>query len=143
MINISIRISKEMVNELIMAFQKTSKSGNAKKIRRILVLLDDGRGDGPDLIASQHRVGRATIYAWLKPLLLEGLAEFKQHKSSVINTILSEAIKLYRADFVAGFTLPNCSEFDGWQFFQAQHLRHRFAGLKLTAASDKYFELHT
>ncbi|MEZ4681336.1 MAG: BTAD domain-containing putative transcriptional regulator [Caldilineaceae bacterium] len=33
------------------------------------------------------------------------------------------AIDLYQADFLAGFTLPDCPDFDDWQAFQAESLR--------------------
>ncbi len=40
---------------------------------------------------------------------------------------LNEAISLYRDDFLTGFTLPDCPDFDEWQFFQAEALRQAFA----------------
>jgi len=36
---------------------------------------------------------------------------------------ISEAVELYRADFLGGFNLPNCPEFDEWQFFETEKLR--------------------
>src|SRR5262245_47595153 len=36
---------------------------------------------------------------------------------------LAEAIKLYRNDFLAGFSLRDSPEFDDWQFFQSEYLR--------------------
>ena len=38
-------------------------------------------------------------------------------------TALSEAIALYRDDFLTGFTLEDAPEFDDWQRFQAENLR--------------------
>ncbi len=40
---------------------------------------------------------------------------------------LIEAVDLYRDDFLRGFTLPDCPEFDEWQFFQRQELCNRLA----------------
>jgi DNA-binding SARP family transcriptional activator len=40
---------------------------------------------------------------------------------------LAEAVALYRADFMAGFTLPDSPEFDEWQFFQAESMRRDLA----------------
>jgi DNA-binding SARP family transcriptional activator len=40
---------------------------------------------------------------------------------------LNEAVKLYRDDFLAGFTLSGCPAFDEWQFFQTEGLRQVFA----------------
>ncbi len=42
---------------------------------------------------------------------------------------LSQAAKLYRDDFLAGFTLPDCPDFDEWQFFQREGLRSDLAGV--------------
>jgi predicted ATPase/DNA-binding SARP family transcriptional activator len=42
---------------------------------------------------------------------------------------LSQAAKLYRDDFLAGFTLPDCPDFDEWQFFQREGLRRDLAGV--------------
>src|SRR5262245_27571402 len=49
---------------------------------------------------------------------------------------LAEAAALYTADFLAGFTLPDCPEFDEWQFFQTESLRQSLAQLmdQLSAA---------
>lgn len=40
---------------------------------------------------------------------------------------LDEALDLYRDDFLAGFTLRDCPEFDQWQFMQADELRYLLA----------------
>lgn len=42
--------------------------------------------------------------------------------------VLGEAARLYRADFLAGFTLRDSPEFDDWQFFQTDSLRRELAG---------------
>ena len=41
--------------------------------------------------------------------------------------LLTEAATIYRADFLTGFTLPDCPDFDEWQFFQAEELRQTLA----------------
>lgn len=99
-------------------------------LRRELSLLNKALV-GDWLIADRETIGLSPNI-WIDVAEFENyLAESKQDKSSTINS-LSEVNNLYRADFVSGFTLPNCSEFDEWQFFQAQQLRHKFANsLKL------------
>lgn len=42
---------------------------------------------------------------------------------------LTEAAACYSDDFLAGFTLPDCPEFDEWQFFQSESLRQALAGV--------------
>jgi DNA-binding SARP family transcriptional activator/lipopolysaccharide biosynthesis regulator YciM len=41
---------------------------------------------------------------------------------------LSEAVALYRDDFLAGFSLRDSAAFDDWQFFQSEELRRELAG---------------
>ena len=40
---------------------------------------------------------------------------------------LHAALDLYKDQFLAGFTLPDCPEFNEWQFFEAQSLRQSLA----------------
>ncbi|MBV7334797.1 protein kinase [Chloroflexi bacterium TSY] len=40
---------------------------------------------------------------------------------------LTAAATLYQDDFLAGFTLTDCPEFDDWQFFEADGLRREYA----------------
>ncbi len=40
---------------------------------------------------------------------------------------LTEAAALYRDDFMQGFTLPDCPQFDEWQFFQTESYRQEMA----------------
>jgi predicted ATPase/DNA-binding SARP family transcriptional activator len=47
----------------------------------------------------------------------------------VTQSRLAEAATLYKDDFLAGFTLPDCPSFDDWQFFQREELRRLFASL--------------
>ena len=41
---------------------------------------------------------------------------------------LSEAVALYRDDFMAGFALRDSAAFDDWQFFEGEELRRELAG---------------
>ena len=41
---------------------------------------------------------------------------------------LEEAVTLYSDDFMAGFNLVGCREYEEWQFFQAEDLRGQLAG---------------
>ena len=40
---------------------------------------------------------------------------------------LTQAVQLYRADFLAGFSLPDSPQFDEWQYFTEQGLQRRCA----------------
>lgn len=43
--------------------------------------------------------------------------------------LLTEAVDLYQADFLAGFTLRDAPEFDDWQYFEAESLRQALASV--------------
>jgi len=43
-------------------------------------------------------------------------------------TALQEAVQLYRGDFMEGFSLPDSSTFDEWQFFQTDGYRQQLSG---------------
>lgn len=42
-------------------------------------------------------------------------------------SILTQAVALYRGDFLAGFSLRDSPAFDDWQFFEAESLRQEFS----------------
>jgi DNA-binding SARP family transcriptional activator len=42
-------------------------------------------------------------------------------------SVLEEAVALYKADLLAGFSLPDCLSFDEWLFFEAEGLRRSLA----------------
>jgi DNA-binding SARP family transcriptional activator/pimeloyl-ACP methyl ester carboxylesterase len=42
-------------------------------------------------------------------------------------SVLEEAVALYKADLLAGFSLPDCLSFDEWLFFEAEGLRKSLA----------------
>ncbi|MEM7344715.1 MAG: tetratricopeptide repeat protein [Chloroflexota bacterium] len=50
---------------------------------------------------------------------------------------LTEAATLYRDDFLTGFTLPDCPDYDEWQFFQTEGLRQQLA-----TALERLINLH-
>lgn len=50
---------------------------------------------------------------------------------------LAAAVALYEDDFLTGFTLSDCPEFDDWQFFQAESLRQ-----ELASALARLVQLH-
>ncbi len=61
------------------------------------------------------------------------LAESRMHAHPALETcpvclkLLTEAVSLYRGDFMAGFGLRDSANFDDWQFFQADSLRSDLA----------------
>lgn len=59
--------------------------------------------------------------------------------------LLEEAVGLYKADFLSGFSLPDSPQFDEWQFFEAENLRGALASTlrQLVAICETRGDLET
>lgn len=122
-----------MVKELTKALHKAYKSGDAKMIRRILVLLDYSGGDDPSTIASKHGIARSSLYAWLKQLLVEGLASLKPkwkggRKSKLNKTQKKQLCELIQAGPQAAGYVQGC-----WSGLLVQDLIWREFGVLYNA----------
>jgi DNA-binding SARP family transcriptional activator len=110
-------------------------SGGRAALRRALYSLNKAlAGDWLDI--DRDRVGLSRGKAtWLDvDQFRRHLAESKAHQHpadqvcAACVTPLTEAVALYRGDFLAGFGLRDSLNFDDWQFFQADALRRGLAG---------------
>ncbi|MDP9364030.1 MAG: AAA family ATPase [Chloroflexota bacterium] len=104
-------------------------------LRRTLSVLKKALGEG------SLDVDRASVgldwngHPWVDvDLFQRRLAERLAHRHPETETCpaclksLKEAVALYRGDFLAGFTLRDCPDFDDWRFFEAEDLRRGLAG---------------
>ena len=103
-------------------------------LRRTLSSLGNARGEGW-LLADRESVDLAHDAILVDVVGFEDLlAACKLHghpESEVCAECLpplTEAVGLYRDDFMAGFGLRDSVAFDDWQFFQAESLRRELAG---------------
>jgi DNA-binding SARP family transcriptional activator/tetratricopeptide (TPR) repeat protein len=78
---------------------------------------------GPALIVSRGSIALDRAATWCDVWEFERLAANGDLGS------LGEAADLYRDDFLAGFVLRGCPEFDDWQRFVAEDLRQRFGAV--------------
>ena len=86
----------------------------------------------------RERVGlRREAGFWLDVEQFQKLANCTNGTASCLE-VLTEAVTLYRDDFLTGFTLPNCPDFDEWQFFQTESLRQ-----SLALALERLVDLHS
>ncbi|CAG0935836.1 serine/threonine-protein kinase PknK [Thermoflexales bacterium] len=110
------------------------QSGARANLRRDLSTLKQLLGDHT-LHVDQSLVGlNPEADLWLDVGSFEaGLAAAQQHSHTnghvcaECTAALKAAVDLYNGDFMAGFSLPDCPEFDEWQFFETERLRHRLA----------------
>ncbi len=85
----------------------------------------------------RERVGlRREAGFWLDVEQFQRLAHSTTGPASRLET-LTEAVNLYRDDFLTGFTLPDCPDFDEWQFFQTEGLRQ-----SLASVTEQLIDLH-
>lgn len=85
-----------------------------------------------DLVGSDHvQADRETIgligNLWLDVHHSQQLITGLDPTAPAARERFSQAVSLYRGDFMTGFTLPDCPDFDEWQFFQSENLRQQFA----------------
>jgi DNA-binding SARP family transcriptional activator/pimeloyl-ACP methyl ester carboxylesterase len=79
---------------------------------RINVQLNPDAGLWLDVTTFQHHLDKASHHSHLKDSFCNQCLE-----------TLRNAVALYHDDFMAGFSLPDSTGFDEWQFFQREELR--------------------
>jgi predicted ATPase/DNA-binding SARP family transcriptional activator len=111
-----------------------SQSRARAALRRTLSSLGKAREEGW-LRADRESVDLDEDAIWVDVTrfhdLLAGCKEHGHPESEVCPdclVLLSEAVSLYRDDFMAGFGLRDSVAFDDWQFFQSESLRKELAG---------------
>src|SRR5215216_5465884 len=111
-----------------------SQSRARAALRRTLSSLSKARAEGW-LRADRESVGLDYGTIWVDVTrfhdLLAGCKEHGHPESDVCPDCLlplTEAVALYRDDFMAGFGLRDSVAFDDWQFFQSESLRRELAG---------------
>jgi len=113
-------------------------------LRRALWSLKQALGED-SVLAEREHIGLAQ-----RPELWIDVQQFRQslaerqrhpHAAEVVCAdclpLLRQAVALYRGDFLSGFTLPDCPQFDEWQFFQTEGLRQ-----ELAAALERLIHAH-
>ncbi|MBV7338079.1 hypothetical protein KFU94_59610 [Chloroflexi bacterium TSY] len=108
-----------------------SQAAARAELRRHLSVLNKALGEGwLDTTSDTIRI-REAADLWLdSEVFQKRLNACHQHGHSQDEVcaaclpLLSEAVTLYRADFLSGFTLRDTPEFDEWQFFEGERLRY-------------------
>ncbi len=103
-------------------------------LRRLLYELTQLLGDSLLALAAENVVLHPGINLWLDVdhyrRCLSAPAQTGGSESTAAQLArFEEAARLYAADFMAGFTLDDCPEFDDWQFFQREDLRRSLAAV--------------
>ena len=118
---------------------ENDQSGARAELRRTLSVLKRALGNGW-LVADRETTGldlgdpqSDDQTFWLDVSdFTQKLAACEGHNHSLTNACpectpyLEAAVELYSADFMAGFSLKDCREYEEWQFFQSEELRHPF-----------------
>ncbi len=105
----------------------SSQSNARTALRRDLAILKKVVGQD-QLIIEREAVGlNANASVWLDVDQFNQLTADCSDNTPTCLAPLTEAIGLYREDFLTGFTLPDCPDYDEWQFFQIESLREQLA----------------
>ncbi len=111
-----------------------NQSGARASLRRDLSGLRRAVGD-PALIADQAQIGfNPEVDVWIDVEDFRAKVAMPQshdhdHQALCADCLVgvTEAVELYVGDFMAGFSLPDSSAFDEWQFFETERLRQLLA----------------
>lgn len=132
-------------SELAALFWPALPEGRARgNLRVALARLQHGLGPDSDLLLRRrHEVRfrhRAGFHCDATELLrIDRITRRHRHPSrhacATCRPLLRRAAALQRGDFLAGFALSGCDDFDAWQLGQREHLRLRFHEL-LTDLAD-------
>jgi transposase len=71
---VRIRISPELSKQLTATLRQAYQAGDLRLVRRVTALLALGRGETVPSITETLDVSASSLYAWLKTLLVEGVA---------------------------------------------------------------------
>jgi predicted ATPase/DNA-binding SARP family transcriptional activator len=134
---VSVKISRRKALALLSYLAATGKPHARDSLATIF---------WPDYSQSEARVALSRHLSYLNKLLVDDMLVLESESVALrdgfwldvaeFTTVLAAqptmkaddlpavqaAIDLYQADFLAGFTLPDCPDFDAWQAFQAESL---------------------
>ncbi|HRQ41866.1 MAG TPA: BTAD domain-containing putative transcriptional regulator [Chloroflexota bacterium] len=99
-------------------------------LRRALWEVNNILGEGWLEAGRDHIALRRSADVWLDVAVFQALLAEGGH------TAMSQAIDLYRGDFMAGFSLRDCPDFDEWQYFQAETLRRTLGAALESVAGE-------
>ncbi|MEZ4868573.1 MAG: AAA family ATPase [Caldilineaceae bacterium] len=112
--------------------QKAARGALRRELHALTTLLGDTLFNNTTEMVELH----AEAAIWVDTLTFQHLAQRGADHDHAIDTAcdqcqaaLVQALALYTDDFLAGFTLPDATDFDEWQRFEAEGLRRAFAGL--------------
>jgi DNA-binding SARP family transcriptional activator/pimeloyl-ACP methyl ester carboxylesterase len=110
---------------------ESDQSSARASLRRTLYVINRTLGEeilttGADTIRLDPKVKIWTDVGLFQQHLRECSPEGESQKKTTARclSVLEEAVALYKADLLAGFTLPDCISFDEWLFFEAEDLRN-------------------
>ncbi len=111
-------------------------------LRRVLVTLNrNNLGDFLEI--NRETIGlKSKASVWVDVIhfhhLLVTCLSTQQDADTICLSLLTEAVTLYNADFMTGFSLRDSPDFDEWQLFQAETLKH-----DLTSALARLIRCHS
>jgi predicted ATPase/DNA-binding SARP family transcriptional activator len=94
-------------------------------LRRTLWELNQMLGKGWIILDRDHLAIQSSSEIWLDTVAFEQLS----HTDLTDITAMTEAVTLYRGDFLEGFSIIDTAPFEDWQFQQAEYFRRKFAGV--------------
>ena len=120
-------------NLATLLWPESDQSSGRASLRRTLYVINSTIGEGilttgADTIRLDPRAEIWTDVGLFQQYVRECSPDGEPQKiTGHCLSVLEEAVALYRADLLAGFSLPDCISFDEWLFFEAEGLRKSLA----------------
>lgn len=129
MTGVRIRISAELGKELGAVLRQAARAGDLRLFRRVSALLALGEGRAVESVALSLGVSPASVYQWLKTLLIEGVAGLRVRwrggrPSKLTKTQKRRLVELVKAGPEAAGFPTGC-----WTACLIQHLIQREFGV--------------
>lgn len=116
---------------------ESSQSGARSNLRGALFSLRNALQGDWLLMDGEHVSLDWNADIWVDALEYRASLHNQEHETALALERVQAAVELYRDDFLTGFSLNDCPEFDDWQFFEADGFRQ-----ELLNSLDKLIENH-
>lgn len=116
---------------------ESSQSGARSNLRGALFSLRNALQGDWLLMDGEHVSLDWNADIWVDALEYRASLHNQEHETVLALERVQAAVELYRDDFLTGFSLNDCPDFDDWQFFEADGFRQ-----ELLNSLDKLIENH-
>ncbi len=126
----TITFSRPTVKTLDQELHAAFRRNDLRRVKRISALLQLADGHAPTRVADRLGLSRATVYAWLRAFLVEGVASLRPHASPGRPPKLTSTQKQHLRELVTAGPEAAGYQTGCWTSALLQDLIHREFGVR-------------